>query len=197
LRNIRRVIITSSKGKGVDPKLLALKLTLRDNRPGQPLAVLTREVVSLSSDSLPDSLFEVPEGFTEKPAEPASLPVRNCDTTAGANNGKPAALNFSLEPDGTKLHRPGPGIIVPKPIYHPEPQYTDAARKAKVSGTLVLSITVTAEGSVRDLRVERSLRGDLDEQALNTVSTWRFQPGTKDGRPVPVRLNIEVSFNVR
>jgi len=91
----------------------------------------------------------------------------------------------------------GPGIVAPIPLFRPEPQYTDAARKAKVSGTLVLSLTVMADGSVRDLRIERSLRPDLDEQALNTVGTWRFQPGTKDGTPVAVRLNVEVSFNLR
>lgn len=174
------------QGKGVDPKLLALKLVVRDNQPGRSPATLTREVVSLSSDPLPDDLFDVPAGFAERPSEPLRTPIDCAGTT----------INSSAPRDGTTPYRPGPGIVMPKPIYHPEPSYTDAARKAKVSGTVVLSFTVTSEGRVDAVRVERSLRSDLDEQALATVSTWRFEPGTKDGIPVPVRLNVEVSFKL-
>lgn len=175
------------QGKGIDPTLLALKLVVRDNRPGQPPTVLTREVVSLSSDPLPDDLFDPPARFTERPSEPVSIPASNCAGTT---------INSSAARDGTMPYRLGPGIVAPKPIYHPEPSYTDAARKAKVSGTVLLSLTVTPEGRVDALRVERSLRSDLDEQALATVGTWRFEPGTKDGVPVPVRLNVEISFKL-
>lgn len=175
------------QGKGVDPNLLALKLVVRDNRPGQPPTVLTREVVSLSSDPLSDDLFDVPAGFTERSSEAVSIPPSNCAGTT---------INSSAPRDATLPYRLGPGIVAPKPLYHPEPSYTDAARKAKVSGTVLLSLTVTSEGRVDAVRVERSLRSDLDEQALTTVSSWRFEPGTKDGVPVPVRLNVEVSFKL-
>ena len=180
-------------GKGVDRKLFPLKVTVRDTKPGvTQTSEMTREVVSLSSEPLPDNLFEVPEGLNERPAPPISAST-GC---SGISSTRPAG-NFSVQANGTNVYRMGPGIVAPIPLFHPEPQYTDAARKAKVSGTLVLSLTVTADGSVRDLRIERSLRPDLDEQALNTVGTYRFQPGTKDGTPVAVRLNVEVSFNLR
>src|SRR5262249_31924535 len=133
-------------GKRIDPKLFALKLITRDLRKGSAPVMFTREIVSLSSAPLPDDLFYVPYEFTERAPEPMNVPATNCagTTTSG-----------SVLPDGTMPYRPGAGIVMPKPIYHPEPQYTDAARKAKVSGTLVLSLTVTADGSVRDLRIER------------------------------------------
>src|SRR5262249_27255911 len=132
------------------------------------------------------------EGFNEKPAPPVSA----SSSCSGISSTR-AAGNFSIQADGTNLYRMGPGIVAPIPLFHPEPQYTDAARKAKVSGTLVLSLTGKPDGTVHDLRIERSLRPDLDDQALNTVGTWRFQPGTKDGTPVAVRLNVEVSFNLK
>ena len=174
-------------GKGVDPKLFALKLIVRDLREGSAPIMFTREVVSLSSDPLPEDLFDVPQGFTERPAEPMDVPPSNC---AGST------ISGSVMADGTSPYRPGPGIVMPKPVYHPEPSYTDAARKAKVTGTVVLSFTVAIDGTTRDIKITRSLRSDLDEQALATVSTWRFEPGTKDGVPVPVRLNVEVSFKL-
>jgi TonB family protein len=50
---------------------------------------------------------------------------------------------------------------------------------------------------VQNAGVARSLRPDLDESALETVKTWRFQPAMKDGKPVAVQLNVMVSFALR
>src|SRR5215470_5592057 len=72
-----------------------------------------------------------------------------------------------------EFHRVGEnGITAPKATYHPDPEYTDRARRKKISGSVVLSIVVTPEGTVRDAKVVDSLDQDLDQQALKTVSTW-------------------------
>ena len=97
-----------------------------------------------------------------------------------------------------ELHKVGDcGVTAPKPLYHPEPEYTDKARKKKIRGSVVLSVVVTPEGTVRDAKVTTSLEKSLDQQALNAVSLWKFQPATEDGQPVPVRIAVEVSFNIR
>lgn len=88
------------------------------------------------------------------------------------------------------------GISAPKPIYNPEPEYTDRARKKKINGSLVLSIVVTEEGKVRDAKVVTGLDKNLDKQALKAVSTWKFEPATKGGKPVPVRIEVEVDFRI-
>jgi len=36
----------------------------------------------------------------------------------------------------------------------------------------------------------------MDQNALNTVRTWKFEPPTKDGKPVAVAINVEASFNL-
>ena len=89
------------------------------------------------------------------------------------------------------------GVTAPKAIYHPDPEYTDRARRKKISGSVVLSIVVTPEGTVRDAKVTTSLDKDLDQQALNAVNTWKFEPATKDGKPVPVRISVEMTFRIR
>ena len=60
-----------------------------------------------------------------------------------------------------------------------------------------LSIIVTAEGMVRDPQVTRSLDKDLDKNALECVKKWKFEPATKDGKPVATHVAVEVSFNVQ
>jgi protein TonB len=97
-------------------------------------------------------------------------------------------------PEG--VYRPGQGVTPPKATYAPQPEYTDEARKQKINGTVVLTLVVTEEGKVRDVRVTKSLDRGLDKQAIAAVSTWKFEPGTKDGKPVAVQLPVEVDFRL-
>jgi TonB family protein len=77
-----------------------------------------------------------------------------------------------------------------------EPQYTEEARHAKLEGTVVLAVTVTEDGSATDIKVVRSLGLGLDEKAIECVKQWKFRPGLRYGRPVPVRASIEVNFRL-
>jgi TonB family protein len=88
------------------------------------------------------------------------------------------------------------GITSPKAIYHPDPEYTDKARKKKTRGTVLLSMIVTPQGNVREPQIIQSLDKELDKQALKAVSQWKFEPATKDGKSVAVRIRTEISFNV-
>lgn len=96
-----------------------------------------------------------------------------------------------------KVYEPGPGISAPRATYAPQPSYTDKARKAKTSGTVVLQLIVTPEGTVRDLHVIKSLTPDLDNQAVSVVQTWKFEPAKKDGQPVAVQIKVEADFRIR
>ncbi len=84
--------------------------------------------------------------------------------------------------------------LAPNVIYKTEPQYTDGARDRKVSGTVALSVRIDTDGLARDIKVIRTLDPDLDVQAMRAVEKWRFEPGKKDGTPVPVKATIEVNF---
>ena len=87
-------------------------------------------------------------------------------------------------------------VTPPKAVYHPDPQYTDSARKKKIHGTVVVAMIVTPDGKVRDVKVIKSLDKDLDKQAIAAVGTWRFEPATKDGKPVAVHLKAEANFRI-
>lgn len=93
-------------------------------------------------------------------------------------------------------YRFGGGISAPVPIYQPEPQYTEEARQAGFQGAVLLGIVVDANGQAQAIRVTRSLDPGLDKKAIEAVSTWRFRPGQKDGKPVPVQASVEVSFRL-
>ena len=97
---------------------------------------------------------------------------------------------------GGGAYRIGGGVSPPQVVFKVEPEYSEEARKAKFQGTVVLFIVVDEKGNPRDLKVIRPLGLGLDQKAIEAVEKWRFKPGMKDGRPVPVQATIEVNFRL-
>jgi len=97
---------------------------------------------------------------------------------------------------GGGVYRIGGGVSQPVPIYRPDPDYSEEARKAKYQGTVILAIVVDEKGNPRDVRVVKPLGLGLDQKAIEAVEKWRFRPGMKDGHPVKVMAQIEVNFRL-
>lgn len=98
--------------------------------------------------------------------------------------------------DEETIFQVGHGVKPPRAIYAPDPPYAEKARRAKYQGTCVLSLIVGSDGQPHHIRVVRALGEGLDAKAVETVSKWKFQPGTKDGAPVAVYVVIEVAFHL-
>jgi len=88
------------------------------------------------------------------------------------------------------------GPTKPRVIYAPEPEFSEQARKAGVQGTILLTVTVDADGDVADVKVVKGLGSGLDEKAIEAVRKWKFKPGTEDGTPVRSEVAVEVSFHL-
>jgi len=97
---------------------------------------------------------------------------------------------------GGGVYRSGRGVTPPRPIYSPDPEFSEEARKAKYQGTCTLMIIVGTDGKPTNIRVVNSLGMGLDEKAIETGKTWRFEPGQKDGHPVNVEMAVEVDFHL-
>jgi len=59
-----------------------------------------------------------------------------------------------------------------------------------------LWLIVDETGPAQIIRVVRGLGNGLDAKALEAVQQWRFQPARKDGKPVNVRISVEVGFHL-
>jgi TonB family protein len=98
---------------------------------------------------------------------------------------------------GGGLYRIGGQVSAPVPLFQPEAEFSDEARRAKYQGICVISVIVDAQGNPINPRVVRALGMGLDEKALEAVRKYKFKPAMKDGKtPVAVMVNIEVNFRL-
>jgi periplasmic protein TonB len=97
-----------------------------------------------------------------------------------------------------KVYEIGNGVKSPVLIKDVQPNYTGGAMRRKVEGVVEMQAVVLADGTVADdVKITRSLDDELDQEAIKAVKQWQFKPGTKDGTPVAVQVNIEMSFTLK
>jgi len=85
----------------------------------------------------------------------------------------------------------------PKVLNWTDPPYPEQARQQGVEGTVVLQLTVGADGLPGNVRVSRSSgHAALDEAAIAHVRRARFSPALKDGRAVPMAITFRVKFHL-
>jgi TonB family protein len=99
-------------------------------------------------------------------------------------------------PPVATVFKVGGSVKPPRTIYAPDPEYSESARRHKQQGTGVLRLIVTPEGKVALVKAERVIGFGLDQKAVNAVCQWKFKPALKDGQPVPVEIEVEVSFRL-
>jgi TonB family protein len=99
----------------------------------------------------------------------------------------------------SQVYEPGSGVSLPKVETEVRPEYTSEAKAAGIQGTVILSTVVLADGAVGEVKIAKSLDSvlGLDQQAVKALKQWTFKPGTKDGKPVPVRVSVEMTFTLK
>jgi protein TonB len=97
---------------------------------------------------------------------------------------------------GGGLRRIGGGVSAPVPIYTPDPEFSEEARKAKFMGVVTVNLVVDEKGNPQRVRVARGVGMGLDEKALEAVRLYKFKPAMEGGKPVAVELNVEVNFQI-
>ena len=91
------------------------------------------------------------------------------------------------------------GVSAPRVVSSVQPSYTPEAIRARIQGVVVLGAVVPVDGTPSEITIVRSLDSTygLDEQAIAALKQWKFEPGMKEGKPVAVRVRVEMEFNLR
>ncbi|MGA2743386.1 MAG: energy transducer TonB [Candidatus Sulfotelmatobacter sp.] len=196
-----RDVLAASKGKL--PKFSMQQITppaavIRNDNPKlavEPTIVIPPEVV-LASNNMPN---------LGDPMAHAIIPSNGTGSGSGIGSGSGGGVGSGKGPGfgpgegggtGGGIFHVGGGVSPPRPIYQPEPEFSEEARKAKYQGVCTLGLIVGTDGRPTNIRVLNSLGMGLDEKAIETVRTWKFEPAMKDGHPVRVEIAVEVDFHL-
>lgn len=98
--------------------------------------------------------------------------------------------------ESEKIYEPGGDVKRPKLVHYVEPQFSSHSKEAFVEGTVRISVVVTRDGVPTNCRVVNGLNAEEDLTAIEALKQWRFQPGTKSGQPVSVRVIVEIDFHL-
>ena len=94
-------------------------------------------------------------------------------------------------------YKVGGRVSAPILLKSGEVEYSDYARKQKISGVCIVSLIVDASGMPQNVHLVKSLESGLDQNAINAVSQYRFKPAMKNGTtPVPVQITVTVDFRL-
>jgi TonB family protein len=108
-----------------------------------------------------------------------------------AKAGKPRAASTSVT-----AYRPGGDVIAPRLLTTIDPDSNDYAQRNGIAGMILLQTVVSPDGRPGPVTIMRPIGFGLDEKAVAAVEKSQFRPGSKDGRPVPVLVNLEVTFRI-
>ncbi len=96
--------------------------------------------------------------------------------------------------DSGEIYTVGGDVKPPKILHYVEPEPSE--QETYVEGTVKIAAVINLDGTPSDLHVVKGLNDSEDKLALEALKQWRFSPGTKDGRPVRVRINVEINFHL-
>ena len=196
-----RDVLQASKGRL--PKFSMQQITppaavIRNLNPKlavEPTIVIPPEV-QLASNNMPN---------LGDPMSHAILPSNGTGSGSGIGSGSGGGVGSGKGPGfgpgegggtGGGVFHVGGGVSPPRPIYKPDPEFSEEARKAKYQGVCTLGMIVGVDGRPTNIRVLSSLGMGLDEKAIEAVKNWKFEPAMKDGHPVRVEIAVEVDFHL-
>lgn len=95
--------------------------------------------------------------------------------------------------------KPGSGVQWPSIIREVKPSYTPAGMRANIAGQVEMEVIVGPDGTVVAAQITKGLDADngLDNSALIAARYWLFNPGTRDGVPVPTKVGLVLEFRLR
>lgn len=86
------------------------------------------------------------------------------------------------------------GMVGAKLIFSVPPKYPEGHGDTPFKGTVVVAGIVDASGKMQDVHVVKTVGPDFDHNAIEAVRQYKFSPFTKDGKPLPVEIKVEVNF---
>jgi TonB family protein len=204
IRAIRAVVLSSAFHLAVILCLLLLGIhsARRVIRPVQPIVVAQIDIAGSSHHvklPLPEDLQATHTRHPVPDAEPIrktllpvpETPLQRSGGGAPRATEKNDGLNRTSHGSGSDAEDMRPAF----PVFSPRPPVTDRALLPSTEKKIVVDVNLDASGDVVSESLVKGIGNRLDQIVLDIVKTWRFQPATINGKPVPTQAELIFPFN--
>jgi len=169
------------------------------DREPAPQVVIPVETFALGTQVLPGAMDAPPAAPTNSQG---SGKDGGAGTGVGTGDGPGRGRGFGDGLDaGTDggIYLPNAGVTMPIELRKGMALYTTEAMRARAQGAITVECVVQTNGVCTNIRVIRAFDPTfgLDQEAIKAAAQWRFRPGTRGGRPVPVLVTMEIAFALR
>jgi TonB family protein len=168
-----------------------------------PRRLITRPDPRVSSDDVPErtgppNFAALPAGakpeqiFAAKRVYTMNVNMPNLNSSTGS-----WILNFSelpRNPDGP--HITSSDLTGPAPMKKVDPKYPQSLISERVEGEVVLYAIIRGDGSVDGIQLVHGIDEQLDANAMEALSQWRFRPAAKQGTPIELEAIVHIPFRV-
>jgi TonB family protein len=138
-------------------------------------------------------------------SSPALCQVGDAPTTSPGMAAPANRHTPQPNPDASGHYHVGDGVTPPKFVVHIYPEFSEEGRRAGLNGFVVVGLTVDTQGNPANLHVVRSLADgvpdsqraaavSMDRKAVESIEKSKFSPAMFGDKPVPVNINVRVSF---
>jgi len=120
-------------------------------------------------------------------------PVIKVLTPAGTSE---SSTIETVQSDPSATAHISPGVIAGQRLSFVNPVYPDVAKKAKLSGTVVLHALIGKDGKMEKLDVLTSSNPIFNNSAMEAVSKWTYRPYLLNGNPTAVDTSITINYSL-
>jgi len=89
-----------------------------------------------------------------------------------------------------------PDVSAPGPLRKIDPKYPPTLIKERVEGEVVLYAVIRSDGSVDSIQLVHGIDEQLDANAMQALSQWKFRPATKQGTPIDLEAIVHIPFRL-
>jgi TonB family protein len=156
----------------------------------------TQQMTKINLGEPDPALFEIPSDYTVQELMGRSAVMNGIgpDEAATANLLREKMRNPTAGLDDRSTPKPMSASLKPTILYKVKASYTEAARRNRIEGEVVLNVVFAANGAINSIRVVRGLPDGLTEKAIEAALKTRFQPAVENGTPVSVRGDLSFTF---
>ena len=84
----------------------------------------------------------------------------------------------------------------PVPVRTVAPDFPNDLRDKGISGVVMVSVLIDAQGNPQGLKVTKSSNSAFEEPAVEALKKWKFKPAERDGKPADFPATLRIEFRL-